>query len=123
MNTWLDALGILCVAAVQGYLLVFTARRLLPPVMDQSKVNTPAIVTLLAAVGLTGPIGLTSASLQGNSMVGPYGIGLVIGLTANALVMWRAEWRQVRISQLGEPQTDTKQRNSKQPPNSKSTIK
>lgn len=90
MPLWIDAIGVLCIGVVQGYLFIYTLRRLLPPVT-----TTPAwfsktsVFTVLASVGVTGVIGASSAVLPQGSMIGPYGIGLLVGLIANTgVILW-----------------------------------
>jgi hypothetical protein len=102
MNSlWFDALGVLCVAGFQGYLLMFAMRRLLPPINPSLKgISGTTLIALLAAIGITGPIGMSSAVLPQGSMVGPYGVGLVLGLAVNLFIVRRAELHQLELVQI-----------------------
>lgn len=91
MPLFMDAIGVLCIGIVQCYLFIFTLRRLLPPITTNLNWvdRTTSFVTVIAALGVTGYIGEQSAVLPQGSMIGPYGIGLLIGLITNiTVIIW-----------------------------------
>lgn len=90
MPVWMDAVGVMCIGAVQGYLFIYILRRVLPPIiLKPDWFGKTSAFTVLAAVGVSGFIGASSAILPQGSMIGPYGIGLLTGLVANTgLVIW-----------------------------------
>jgi hypothetical protein len=90
MPLWMDAIGVLCIGIVQGYLFMFALRRLLPPITPSHDwLNKTSVMTIIASLGVTRVIGASSAVLPQGSMIGPYGLGLFIGLVMNnGIILW-----------------------------------
>lgn len=90
MPLWMDAIGVLCIGVVQGYVFMFALRRLLPPITPSPDwLDKTSVMTVIASLGVTGVIGASSATLPQGSMIGPYGIGLMVGLVMNTgMILW-----------------------------------
>lgn len=87
MNIWITSIGISCIGVVYGYLLFYSYKR--------HHVETPLpisqVITLLVAIGTGGVIGGAFLALEGVNYIGPYGIGLLIGVSVNVILTMRKE--------------------------------
>ena len=90
MPIWINAIGVSCIGMVCGYLIFYSYKRQHPP-MSEHPLPVGEVITLLTAVGVGGVIGGAFIALEGVNYVGPYGIGLLLGLTSNILLTMRAE--------------------------------
>ena len=85
MDTQITAYGIAGIGFTCGYVMFFALKRYLPPISNQ--LHRPQEIVLLV-MSLTGGgfLGKQFVSLQGVNYVGPYGIGIFIGLITNIMV-------------------------------------
>ena len=81
-------IGVMCIGICMGFWVQYVLRRLLPPVTpDRPRIED--IITLLGSISVTGMIGGGMSVLPEGSMIGPYGVGLLIGLVANTgIILW-----------------------------------
>lgn len=96
MSIIITALGIGCIGCVFGYVLLFTLKRYLPPISKQPS-SLKDVSMFLATLGLGGSFGLSLTDIEGTNYLGPYGLGLLVGLAANVaftiaveLLVWRS---------------------------------
>ena len=92
MPSWISAIGIGCIGAVYGYSMFFALQRYLPPI-SQTPAAPKELVLLLAAVGVGGAIGVSITSLDGVNYIGPYGIGLMLGVVINVVLTFHFQHR------------------------------
>lgn len=95
MPIWLSALGVWGIGVVYGYILFYSLKRYMPPVTERPP-SLRELVLFLAAMGLSGVMGASFASLDDVNYVGPYGLGLLLGMTANIVASAAAEARYFR---------------------------
>lgn len=87
MSIWITAFGVGCLGCAYGYVLIFILRRCLPPATPQP-VTINGLLLLLSPLGLSTLVGISVTQLNGELYIGPYGIGLLIGLVANLIITW-----------------------------------
>lgn len=87
MNIWVTAIGVGCIGAVYGYMLFYSYKR------HHKEMPLPInqVIALLVAIGSGGVIGGAFLVLEGVNYIGPYGIGLLLGLASNILLTMRVE--------------------------------
>ena len=90
MPIWISAIGVGCIGIVCGYTLFYSLKRHQPPT-TQSPLPIGEVISLLAAVGAGGVVGGAFIALEKVNYIGPYGIGLLIGLAANVVLTIRYE--------------------------------
>lgn len=90
MPILITALGVGCIGTVYGYILFYSFKRHHPPVAEEP-LPLNEVISLLAAVGAGGALGSVFLALEGVNYVGPYGIGLLLGVAANVLLTIRHE--------------------------------
>ncbi|MEM9774474.1 MAG: hypothetical protein AAF902_07845 [Chloroflexota bacterium] len=85
MSIWINAIGVGCIGCVYGYLLFYSFKRHFQPVATEP-LPLKEVVTVLAAVGAGGALGAVFIALEGINYIGPYGIGLFIGVVFNIVM-------------------------------------
>ena len=85
MNIWITAIGVGCIGAVYGYMLFYSYKRHHTPIANAS-MPIKQVVELLAAIGAGGVIGGAFLILEGVNYIGPYGIGLLVGVVFNVIL-------------------------------------
>lgn len=100
MPIWINAVGIGCMGCVYGYVLFYSFKRHHPPIV-QSSLSIRDTVSLLAAIGVGGVLGAAFRSLEGINYVGPYGIGLLLGVMINVILTLLHESRS-RLTQFSD---------------------
>lgn len=101
MPVWITALGVGCIGAVCGYILFYSFKRHHPPIAERP-LSLNEVVSLLAAVGAGGILGSVFLALENINYIGPYGIGLFIGVTVNVYFTIRYERPFVTQSGFGK---------------------
>lgn len=93
MPIWINALGIGCIGASLGYILLFALKRYLPPLtpLAQQSPTLKDVLLFLVSLSMPGLVGLSASitaitAVDGINYIGAYGIGLFFGLTANVAV-------------------------------------
>jgi len=88
---------------VNGYILIYSVKRQLPPV-SKSRTALKEVVMSLVWIGIGGTIGAAVISLDGVNYIGPYGIGLLAGVAANVAITFHGQraWEK-RIREQLEP--------------------
>ncbi len=88
MPIWINALGVGCMGIVYGYILFYSLKRHYPP-STGAPLPIKETLVVLTAISATGAIGAAFVSLDGVNYIGPYGIGLLAGLSVNVvLTLW-----------------------------------
>ena len=82
MPIWITAVGIGCIGIVFGYFLFYSFKRHHPPV-SPSVMPIGQLVNILGAIGAGGVLGGVYILLEGVNYIGPYGIGLFLGVAIN----------------------------------------
>jgi hypothetical protein len=95
MPLWINALGIGSFGVFYGYVMFYILKRCLPP-MSQTKPDLKELVFTLASLGGSGAIGAWITAVDGTNLVGPYGLGLLIGLAINVVLSYWVEIGQHR---------------------------
>jgi|GEM_PF-2932751 len=90
MNIWITAIGVGCIGAVYGYMLFYSYKRHHTPLAN-APMPIKQVVELLAAIGAGGVIGSAFLILEGVNYMGPYGIGLLIGVVFNVILTMHHE--------------------------------
>lgn len=90
MPLWITAVGIGSLGAVYGYLLFYGFKRQQTPLVEKP-LPLKEVVSLLAAIGSGGMLGGAFLLLEGVNYIGPYGIGLAIGVAINVKLTMRHE--------------------------------
>lgn len=85
MPTWFNAVGVMCIAVVCGYILLYSFKRLQPP-LRQTPLAVGEVIALLAAITASGTLGRAFVSLEGVNYIGAYGVGLLLGATINIVL-------------------------------------
>ncbi len=85
MPVWINACGISGIGIVYGYVLFYVLKRYLPP-FSQAPPSIKEMVVSLGSLGGGSAIGVFVTSLDGISYIGPYGLGLLIGASANIAI-------------------------------------
>lgn len=85
MPIWITALGVAGMGAMYGYFAFYVLKRYLPPVTSEPP-QMRELLFLLVTIGLSGAIGAPFAEADGVSYIGPYGLGLLIGVLGNLVV-------------------------------------
>lgn len=90
MPILITATGVGCIGAVYGYILFYSFKRHHPPVVAKP-LPLNEVISLLAAVGAGGALGSVFLALEGVNYVGPYGMGLLLGVAVNVTLTIRHE--------------------------------
>lgn len=90
MNIWITAIGVSCIGAVYGYMLFYSYKRHHTPLAHAS-MPIKQVIELLAAIGAGGVLGSTFLILERVNYIGPYGIGLLIGVVFNVILTMHHE--------------------------------
>jgi hypothetical protein len=98
MPIWLNALGVGGIGVVYGYIIFYSLKRYMPPVAKRPP-SIKELLLFLIPMGLSGAIGSSFVSIGGISYVGPYGLGLLVGMIANILLSVASEIAYYRHSQ------------------------
>jgi hypothetical protein len=99
MPVWITALGVVCIGVVGGYLVFYSYKRLHPPISTHP-LPLVEVIALLTAVGASGVVGGAFGKLDGVNYIGPYGIGLFIGVAINVALTIRDELAASRQTAL-----------------------
>ena len=105
MPLWITASGVGGIGFVYGYSLLYVLKRYLPPI----SMNPPSFKELILALvyfSVGGTIGAAFTLVDGVNMIGPYGIGFLLGMVANIVMTKAAQdsWYR-RASKGPEPST------------------
>ena len=90
MPIWITAIGVGCIGTVCGYILFYSLKRNQPPTTTVP-LSMHEVISTLAAVGAGGVLGGAFLALEKINYMGPYGIGLLLGLSANVYMTLRHE--------------------------------
>lgn len=90
MPIWITAIGVGCIGIVCGYILFYSLKRNHPPTTT-APLPVHEVITLLAAIGAGGTLGGAFIALEKINYIGPYGIGLLVGITVNVYLTLRHE--------------------------------
>jgi hypothetical protein len=103
MPLWITAIGIGSYGVFYGYVMFYVLKRYLPPV-SQTPPALKELMFTLASLGGSGAIGAWITAVDGVNLVGPYGLGLLIGLVLNVIMSYVIYTRPQRaIKQLEKP--------------------
>lgn len=75
----ITAIGIGCIGSVFGYILFYSFKRHHQP-MVPAPLPMSQLLTVLVAISAGGVVGNAFLDIQGVNYIGPYGIGLTIGV-------------------------------------------
>ncbi len=85
VNAELTIYGIAGIGWVCGYVLFFALKRYLPPITEKER--SPQEIALLVTTLVGGSfLGTKFISLNGANYIGPYGVGLFLGVVTNLVL-------------------------------------
>lgn len=91
MNVFNAADGIGGIGWVCGYMLFFALKRYLPPISANER--SPREIALLITTIVGGSfLGTRFISMDGNNYIGPYGVGLFLGVVVNLILTLTTEF-------------------------------
>ncbi len=85
MSLEITAIGIGCIGSVFGYILFYSFKRHHQP-LNPSPMPINQLVMILVAIGAGGVVGNAFLNVQGINYIGPYGVGLTIGVAIEVIL-------------------------------------
>lgn len=85
MSIEITATGIGCIGVVIGYILFYSFKRHHQPITPKPLPVTQ-LLTILVAISASGVVGKAFLDLRNINYIGPYGIGLLIGVAIEVIL-------------------------------------